>query len=263
MNHPTHRSTLGRCLALGGAIVPLLLGLLWRRLSPRERLMLGLSGFLAHAVYLLGTLVPCSGWFAPVVRRFSTSHNEVWLTLDDGPEPELTPQTLELLDRHNARATFFVIGREAMRHPGLLRQIRDAGHSVANHTYSHPSGSFWCRPAWWIAKDVDRCTRAIETELHEPAMLFRPPVGMLSPAVEPVATMRGLRIIGWSVRGVDAKSGLAQEIATRVLRKVQPGSIILLHPERRRESLAALDLILEGLHDRGYHCVIPEPEQFV
>ncbi len=243
--------------------MPLLLGVSWRRLSPRERLALGLAGFFSHAIYLAGTLWPCSGCFAPVVRRFTTRHNEVWITLDDGPDPQLTPRTLEVLERHNARATFFVIGREALRHPGLLRQIADAGHAVANHTYSHPSRSFWCRPSWWIARDVDRCTRAIETELHEHATLFRPPVGMTSPAVEPVMGKRGLRIVGWSVRGVDAKSGTPQEIAQRVLRKVRPGAIILLHPERRSESVEALELILAGLQERGYHCVIPEPDQFV
>lgn len=262
MTSVARRCAIGRGLAAAGILLAVLLVALWPRLSLPGRLIVGLSGFAAYGGFLAGTLRPCSGWFAPVTRRFATAEKEVWLTLDDGPDPSLTPQTLAVLGKHNARATFFVIGRRAARYPDLLRAIARAGHGLANHTYSHPSRSFWCRSRRWLARDLDLCTRAVEAATDERPRLFRPPVGMVSPAVGAVTEAHSLRVIGWSVRGRDSGFGSPEEIARRVLRKVVPGAIILLHPERRPQSLAALDLVLDGLCERGYRCVIPEPGRF-
>ena len=263
MTSPTRRSAIGRFLALTGIGLAIALGLLWPRLAWEGRLLLGLTGFLAYGAFLAGTLWPCRGWFAPVVRRFSTAHQEVWLTLDDGPDSRLTPETLNILARHGAKATFFVIGRQAARHPELVRAVTAAGHSVGNHTDTHPSGTFWCRSRRWLARDVDRCTQAIASATGEKPELFRPPVGMVSPAAGSVAEARSLRLIGWSVRGMDARFGSPETIARRILRQVRPGAIILLHPERRPESAAALERVLAGLDERGYRCVIPKTDQFV
>ena len=257
------RSAIGRCLALTGISLAIALGVLWPRLAWDGRLLLGLTGFLAYGAFLAGTLWPCRGWFAPVVRRFSTAHKEVWLTLDDGPHPRFTPETLNILARHRARATFFVIGRQAAHHPELVLAMTEAGHSVGNHTDTHPSGTFWCRSRRWLARDVDQCTQAIASATGEKTELFRPPVGMVSPAAGSVAEARALSLIGWSVRGMDARFGSPEAIAERVLRQVRPGAIILLHPERRPESAAALERVLAGLDDRGYRCVIPNSDQFV
>ena len=256
------RPAAGRCLTLATIVLLGLLVALWPRLSLSERLFLGLSVFLAHLSILAGTVWSCSGWFAPVVRRFSPSGKEVWLTLDDGPHPRFTVQTMEVLARHDARATFFVIGREADHNPELLRAMTEAGHGLGNHTHSHPYRTCWCRPRWWLGRDVDRCTRVIEQATGEKPALFRAPVGMASPATGSVVAARSLRLIGWSVRGIDAKFGSPEVIAERVLRQVRPGAIILMHPERRPESVAALDMVLAGLSKRGYRCVIPNPRQF-
>ena len=263
MTPSARKSAIGRCLALTGISLAIALGVLWPFLAWEGRLLLGLTGFLAYGAFLAGTLWPCRSWFAPVARRFSTADKEVWLTLDDGPHPRFTPDTLTILARHQARATFFVIGRQAARHTELVRAIIEAGHSVGNHTHTHPSGTFWCRSRRWLARDVDRCTQAIASATGEDPELFRPPVGMASPAAGSVAEARSLRLIGWSVRGVDARFGSPEMIARRVLRQVRPGAIILLHPERRPESAAALEMVLAGLNARGYRCVIPKSDQFV
>ena len=259
----TRKSTIGRCLALTGIGLAFALGVLWPFLTWEGRLLLGLTGFLAYGAFLAGTLWPCSGWFAPVVRRFSTAHKEIWLTLDDGPDSRFTPDTLDILARHRAQATFFVIGRQAARHPELVRAMTDAGHGVGNHTHTHPSGTFWCRSHRWLARDVDQCTQVLASAIGKNPKLFRPPVGMASPAAGSVAEAHSLRLIGWSVRGMDARFGSPEIIARRVLSQVRPGAIILLHPERRPESAAALERVLAGLDERGYRCVIPKTDQFV
>src|SRR5690348_16641249 len=98
---------------------------------------------LSHLLLLYPTLVATCQWWGPVVTRFETPRREVWLTIDDGPDPVHTSQLLALLREFNAKATFFVIGKRAAQFPELLTAIRDAGHEVANHTATHPSASFW------------------------------------------------------------------------------------------------------------------------
>ncbi|MEO5719698.1 MAG: polysaccharide deacetylase family protein, partial [Chthoniobacterales bacterium] len=117
-------------------------------------LALGLL-FLSHMLILFPTLVANCQWLGPVVTRFETREREVWLTIDDGPDPIHTPRLLEILQRFDARATFFVIGERAARFPNELNAIRAAGHEIANHTFSHPSATFWCLPPRRIASEID------------------------------------------------------------------------------------------------------------
>src|SRR5712692_4070177 len=106
---------------------------------------------------LYPTLVPQSQWWRPVLQSFATSRREVWITIDDGPTPTHTEKILDLLERYKARATFFVIGSQALKFPHLLEQILTRGHQVANHTFTHPSGTFWYASPSKIASEIDRC----------------------------------------------------------------------------------------------------------
>jgi len=216
-----------------------------------------------HSLYLAGTLWPNSGWFHPAVRRFASADKSVWLTFDDGPDERLTPQVLALLQKHEARATFFVIGQRASAAPELVRQIDAAGHQLANHTFTHPAGRFWCLPSRAIRREVTRCNQALQAITGEQPSFFRAPVGMVSPALAPALQENALTLIGWSARGFDACAGSSEGILRHLLRDLRPGSIILLHPERRADSLAALDLLLCELSRQGYRCVIPDATQFL
>src|SRR5258706_10477628 len=93
-------------------------------------------------------------WFGPVVTRFRTADKAVWLTIDDGPHPDDTPALLKLLQKHNARATFFAIGRRVEKYPELARAIVREGHTLANHTQTHPALFFWCFLAPWLARQI-------------------------------------------------------------------------------------------------------------
>jgi peptidoglycan/xylan/chitin deacetylase (PgdA/CDA1 family) len=196
-------------------------------------------------------------------RRFATARREVWLTIDDGPDPEDTPRILALLAQHGARATFFVIGENVAAHPGLVRAIVAAGHEVAHHTQTHPLGSFWYASPARVRRELDQGLTALAAEGVRPNR-FRPPAGVRSLWLGPALAARGLACIGWSARGFECRSGDADTVVRRVTRNLAPGAILLLHegpgvpPAIRVHAIAG---VLEKLRDDGYRCVVPEPEQ--
>lgn len=225
---------------------------------------LALAVFFVPGLLLLASLlVPGAPGVVRVHTRFATSAREVWLTIDDGPDPADTPRALDLLSRHNARATFFLIGEKAAAHPGLVRAIVGAGHEIGHHTHTHPAGTFWCAGPRRTAREVDDALAAFAATGARPAG-FRAPVGIKNLFLEPVLEARGLRCIGWSLRSLDTLQRDPADLVARVRRRLHPGAIVLLHegprlaPAIRERGLAAL---LTALAEEGYRCVIPEPER--
>jgi peptidoglycan-N-acetylglucosamine deacetylase len=222
--------------------------------------------FASHMLILYATLVPGAQWWGPVYRSFQTADREVWLTIDDGPSPEHTLQILEVLAHFDARATFFVIGEKADQHPHLITEILTRGHSLANHTHTHPSFTFWCTPPGKLAREVDACAETLRTTRERPAQFFRAPAGMKNPFVHPLLARRGLRLIGWTVRGLDTVKRDPARVAERIEKRVRPGAIVLLHeghhvgrdPDYQPR---CIELTLQRLSARGYKFVIPPPEQ--
>lgn len=233
----------------------------------RTNLVLALAPiFLSHVLFLYATLMPNCQWWGPVVRSFETTEPEVWLTIDDGPSPAHTLAMLDLLDRFDARATFFVIGVRAEQHPHLLTEILSRGHEIANHTHNHPSGTFWAAGPGRVAEELDGCAELLRTGPDRPARLFRAPAGMKNLFVHPELTRRGLALIGWTVRGLDTVRRDPERVSRRLLRGTKPGAILLLHEGQRvakdpEFNPRCLELTLSGLAERGYRCVIPQREQ--
>lgn len=196
-------------------------------------------------------------------RSFATTQREVWLTIDDGPDPEDTPRLLELLAAHRARATFFVIGESAARHPELVRAIAAAGHEVAHHTHTHPLAWFWCTPPSRIDQELDRATAALRACGVEPTR-FRPPAGIKNPWLATAMRQRGLTGVGWTARGLERRRGGAEVVSERLMRRLAPGAILLLHEGPRIPAairVHGVRRVLERLRDRGYRCVVPSPGQ--
>jgi peptidoglycan-N-acetylglucosamine deacetylase len=224
--------------------------------------------FLSHVLLLYATLVPNCPWWGPVIRSFATTQQEVWLTIDDGPSPDHTVKILDILERFNARATFFVIGRRAEEYPHLITEILGRGHEIANHTYTHSSGWFWAAGPVRIGVEIDLCAEWLRSAPDRPARLFRAPAGLKNLFVHPELARRGLSLIGWTVRGLDTVQREPRLVAGRVLRKARAGAIILLHEGHRLTkdpefNPRCLELILSGLAERGYQCMIPQPEQLM
>ncbi len=239
-------------------IAPLGVVLLWSKLGPAALFVLPLL----HLPIVYATLNPSSQWLGPVVTRFPAVTKSVWLTFDDGPHPADTPRILDLLDQHGARATFFVKGTSVEKHPEIARAIMARGHTLGNHSATHPSATFWGLPPRRIASEIDRCSDAIERATGARPTLFRAPVGMKNPFVHPLLDERGMRLIGWSARGYDGVKTAPELAVQRIMRNVEPGTIILAHEGRSTADGTAvnvemLELLLETLSEKGYVAVIP------
>lgn len=207
--------------------------------------------------------VPRAQGLVRVHRRFTTPRREVWLTIDDGPDPEDTPRILDLLAAHAAHATFFVIGEKAARHPGLICAIAAAGHEVAHHTQTHPAASFWLASPARVRRELDAGLKTLRFVGVTPTR-FRPPAGIKNLWLAPALRARELDCIGWSARGLERRPGDAETVATRVLRHVTRGAILLLHEGPRVPApirVEAIRRVLERLDELGYQCVVPGPEQ--
>jgi peptidoglycan/xylan/chitin deacetylase (PgdA/CDA1 family) len=202
--------------------------------------------------------------------RVATREPAIALTFDDGPHPHDTPRVLEVLARHGARGTFFLVGKSVRRHPEVVARIVAGGHALANHSWDHPSfrridGPFRRAQIAW-------CAEALAP--HAPAppegtpRLFRPPFGEQSLASRLDAGRAGHRVIGWDVVAEDWRDDAAELLVARVMRRLRRGSIVLFHDtlyvteeERYRERtpmLQALEILLARLAGDFRFVTVPE-----
>lgn len=218
---------------------------------------------LPDALLAYHLFLPGSQGLVRSCRYFKTTRREIWLTIDDGPDPAATPRILALLKSHQAHATFFVIGKKAIAHPELIRAIVQEGHEIGYHTHTHPAGSFWCASPSRLDRELSDGLDA----LHEMNVLptrFRPPVGIKNLWLAPALAKRRLACIGWSARGLESRSKDVPTVVSRVLHGVRPGSILLLHEGPKVPSairVVAIEQTVERLRGMGYSCVIPNSEQ--
>jgi peptidoglycan/xylan/chitin deacetylase (PgdA/CDA1 family) len=236
------------------------LGVGWRLPALALGLWFGPDLLLAYHVF-----APWAQGLVRMHRRFATARPEVWLTVDDGPDPEDTPRILALLAAHGAHATFFVIGEKARAYPDLVRAMASAGHEVAHHTHTHPLAGFWCATPARVRRELDAGLAALRGAGVTPTR-FRPPAGIKNPWLAPALRARGLTCVGWSARGLEVWGGAAETVARRVLRGVRPGSILLLHegpPVPAAIRVEAIRHVLETLREQGYRCVVPAAEQLI
>jgi peptidoglycan-N-acetylglucosamine deacetylase len=216
--------------------------------------------FLAHLILLATTLIPSFQGFGPVITYFDQDGDDVWLTIDDGPDPHTTPAILDLLDRFDAKATFFLIGQKVMDSPDLVQMILDRGHSIGNHTQTHPQFYFWRLGPRRLRHEIERFEETLASlDLPIPC-LFRAPTGMKNPYLHPILSVRSLLLVGWSARAYDTRVKEAATAAERLLRAVEPGAILLLH-ECSQISVRTLKILLDNLDGREIRCVIPRPDQ--
>jgi peptidoglycan/xylan/chitin deacetylase (PgdA/CDA1 family) len=202
---------------------------------------------------------PRAQGFGPAATAFASGRREVWLTIDDGPDPASTPRVLELLAAHGARATFFVVGRQVAKHPELARRIVAEGHTLANHTDSHPAFDFWMAGPRRAGEEIDACARAIRDAGVAAEPYVRPPVGVRSPFLEAQLASRGLTMVLWTVRGFDAAGRKPEAALRRVASCIRPGAILLAHEAGLNpgERIPFVEMLLGHLRDKGYACVQP------
>lgn len=225
------------------------------------------AGLVAYFVWdpwlVWNILRPASRGFGPVVSSFLTAEREVWLTIDDGPDPLTTPRVLDLLDEYEARATFFVVGEQVYRHPELAREIARRGHELANHTASHPCGTFWSAGPRRVLAEIDGCNDAVSAAGLPRPRYFRPPVGIKTPFLHAQLHRRGMGLVAWSARGYD--SLLSTDLAVRrIVAGIRPGAVVLLHDGHRDVGrVAVIERVLEHLKRTGYRAILPSRESLV
>lgn len=210
----------------------------------------GLATMVAsHALFIVPVFLPNSRFYAPVLSRLSAT-DSVWLTIDDGPSAE-TPALLDLLERYQAQATFFLVGERALARPDLVREIVRRGHSLGNHSHSHPQTRFWRLGPATMAAEIAHCQQALAGITGQPPRWYRSVVGMTNPFVAPALQRLGLTRVGWSARGYDGVDCTVQGVLQRLLPDLRPGAVVLLHEGAAHgHNLAIIEGVLQALQQR-------------
>ncbi|RYD25914.1 MAG: polysaccharide deacetylase family protein, partial [Verrucomicrobiaceae bacterium] len=198
-----------------------------------------LVGMSISIIYCLAVLRPCCRWLGPVTD-FREGRPPL-ITIDDGPCPDETPVLLDLLDRHERKAVFFLIGEKVRAHPELAREIVRRGHEVGNHTMTHPQASFWCAGPWRTRREIMDCQKIITDTTGVTPRLFRAPVGHRNLFTHPVTAELGMEVMAWSRRGFDGVEKDAAKVLERIL-PVRRGDIVLMH-----EGTGIAAKVLEGV----------------
>jgi peptidoglycan-N-acetylglucosamine deacetylase len=205
-------------------------------------------------------LWPRSHLLGPNLTRLPPSaiaRGEVALTFDDGPDPQLTPRVLDVLEAHGARATFFCIAEKAERHPDLTREIVRRGHAIENHSHSHPH-TFAFLLLRGLRRDLANAQAMLAGLTGRSPRFFRAPMGFRNPLLDPVLHEMGLNLVTWTRRGFDTHRGEPAVVATRLERGLAAGDILVLHdseaalaPSGRPVVLEVLPHLLETLRSQG------------
>jgi len=215
-----------------------------------------------HSCFSYAIASPTCGWLGPVVTRFRPRGNDVWLTIDDGPVGEASVWLGKELARRGARATFFVKGDNLARDPEIGKALIAEGHTLANHTQTHPATLFWWTRPVTLRAEIDQCNEALREAGVAVRRWFRSPVGLKHVFLQPTLASRGMRLIAWNVRGRDGLNCDPDAVARRVGARVAPGAVIVLHEGKKRSNEAILRVVDE-LQERGYSFVIPDDGQLI
>lgn len=178
-------------------------------------------------VCLSAPFLPRWSFYLPVIYKGKQGADGIALTFDDGPFPASTPLLLDLLAQYQLPATFFVIGKNAAAHPELIEAILSHGHTIGNHSYRHDN-LFSLRSYRNMKQDL-LATQDILAKAGIRPLVFRPPIGITSPRLQPVLASLGLQTITFSCRAFDRGNRNIRDLSSRVLRLLQPGDILLLH----------------------------------
>ena len=190
-----------------------------------------------------------------VYRSHPNDRMEIALSFDDGPHPRLTPRILDILEEYDIRATFFMVGENVGYYPAAAHAVAEAGHEIANHTFSHRR--FGHMGAEDLRREITSCEEALASITDAPVRLVRPPEGEMNEAVRLVAGELDYRIILWDVDTRDWAHTPPEAISKHILDTIRPGDIILMHDFIGYDSPTpeALRMVIPALLERGYHFV--------
>jgi peptidoglycan-N-acetylglucosamine deacetylase len=191
-----------------------------------------------------------AGLYPDAIFRIKATEKILYLTFDDGPDPESTPFLLEILKKQRLKAIFFCTGKAAEEHPGLIKLMLEDGHKIGNHTYNHING--WQTDSEKYVSDVLQATKSVSSGF------FRPPYGRITPHQYRILKKQFL-IVFWDLMAYDFDSTFGPENSLNILKtKIRPGSVIVLHDTRSSSARLFLDEFLTFAVEKGYRFeVIP------
>jgi peptidoglycan/xylan/chitin deacetylase (PgdA/CDA1 family) len=204
---------------------------------------------LNHAALTAAGLWPRSTLLGPNLLRLpeaSRARGEVAITIDDGPDPEVTPAVLDLLAAHEGRATFFCIAERARANPALTRRITSGGHSVQNHSHHHRHHFSLMGPRA-LAREIGEA-QALLTDITGTAPhCFRAPAGLRNPMLDPVLHRLGLHLVSWTRRGFDTRQRDPARVLARLARNLNAGDVLLLHDGHAQRAADGKPVVLHVL----------------
>src|SRR5712691_3072687 len=230
-------------------------------------LTLALTGAVSAAAAVAAgyqSMAPTGQWYRQTFTGLHPASRQIALTYDDGPNDPHTMRLLEVLARHDVRATFFLIGGHVKQRPEIAREIVAAGHVVGNHTFTHPLLTF--KSESHIRHELEQCRSALQDAVGEHSNLFRPPFGGRRPAVLRIARDLGMSAVMWNVTGYDWNAPPAAKIERKVAKQIRGGNVILLHDgghkqlgADRSQTVIATDHLIARFKPEGYEFVnIPQ-----
>ena len=199
-----------------------------------------------HAVLAATGLWPRSSWLGSNLTHLPRQRPEVAITIDDGPDPEVTPAVLDLLDQLQVQATFFCIGQHVQAHPALAREILRRGHAMGNHSQHHRHHFSVMGPGG-LRREISTAQDRIAQVTGVAPAYFRAPAGLRNLFLDPVLHSLGLKLASWTRRGFDTRTGNAELVLKRLTRGLGAGDILLLHDHHAALSPAGRPVLLEVL----------------
>jgi peptidoglycan-N-acetylglucosamine deacetylase len=186
-------------------------------------------------------------FFPNRIWQMNVQEKVLFISFDDGPHEMITPQVLDMLAKHGAKATFFCLGKNVLLHPSIFDRIITEGHAVGNHSHHHLNG--WKTPDEKYQDDIIAAAGCI------PSNLFRPPYGRLTSNQARRLQEAGFQVVMWSVLSADYNKEITKEkCAMRVLENIQPGAIVLFHDSEKaaHNMMYALEILLKYATEQGY-----------
>lgn len=196
-----------------------------------------------------GGLWPRCSWVGPNLTSLppaAAARREMAITIDDGPDPDITPAVLDLLDRYGAKATFFCIAEKAKRYPDLCRDIVKRGHTVENHSMYHEYHLPFLLPGGWFS-ELNAAQETLTAITGSRPVFFRPPAGLRNPMLDPVLSRLDLSLASWTRRGYDTINKDPNQVLEKLLNGLKAGDILLLHDGNAARTDAGKPVILEVL----------------
>jgi peptidoglycan-N-acetylglucosamine deacetylase len=211
-------------------------------------LFLPLTFFLL--IEVIGALVLSANFHFNSVCSFNTNEKVVAITFDDGPHGEDTEKVLSVLKRHNVSCTFFCIGKKIGNDIQLVKRMDEAGHIIANHSYTH-ANLFDLQTTSKLTEEIELTNKAIKDATGKTPLLFRPPYGVATPALGRAIKRNNMISVGWNIRSFDTSTKNPDKVFEKIKQKIKPGAIILLH-DRVTDCDKVVELLLNYLEDNKY-----------